>query len=73
MAVTDGRLGVNIATGGGLRQGPKGLELDPQQLGDKNHEPISLIKDLDAAATAADITSAFNVLLRELRRTKRMR
>ncbi len=70
----DGRLGTKLARSGGLTLGPDGLQLDTQAVGDKNHDPMPLIKDLDtASATAADVAAALNELLRELRRTKRMR
>ncbi len=69
----DGRLGAKLARSGGLRMGPDGLELDPIAVGEKNHDPMPLIKELDSGASAATIAEAFNNLLRELRRTKRMR
>lgn len=69
----DGRLGTKLARSGGLRMGPDGLELDPISVGEKNHEPMPLIKDLASGASTADVVTALNELLRELRRTKRMR
>lgn len=69
----DGRLGTKLARSGGLTLGPGGLQLDEQAVGDKNHDPMPLIKDLSSTASAADVAAAFNELLRELRRTKRMR
>ena len=68
-----GRQGVNLARTGGLTLGPDGLQLDSQAVGDKNHAPMALSKDVSSSATLADLISAYNELLSELRRTKRMR
>lgn len=70
----EGRLGTKLARSGGLKMGPDGLELDPIAVGDKNLAPIDGIAELNTGtATAAVVAAAFNSLLSELRRTKRMR
>lgn len=69
----EGRLGTKLARSGGLKMGPDGLELDSKFVGEKNHDPMPLIKELSTTPSAADVAAAFNELLRELRRTKRMR
>jgi len=70
---TDGRIGTAVSRSGGIRVGRDGLELDPQQLGDKNHDPMAMVKKLETTATTADLIEKFNDLIFELRRTKRMR
>jgi hypothetical protein len=69
----DGRLGTKLARSGGLKMGKDGLEVDPIVVGDKNHAPIDRIADLPSGSSASDVADAFNSLLAELRRTKRMR
>jgi hypothetical protein len=69
----DGRLEVRAAKGGGLSQTKQGLVVDPKAVGDKNHSPIERQADLVAAPGVAAISTAFNALLKELKRTGRMR
>lgn len=69
----NGRLGIKLARNSGLEMGRDGIKLSPQILGDKNHEMIVRQNDLASTATASQIVTAFNDLLSELRRTKRMR
>jgi len=70
--VVDGRMEVKAVRGGGLQMTRNGLALDPMSVGDKNHDPMSRVKD-PASTSAADVHATLIELLTELRRTKRMR
>jgi hypothetical protein len=70
----DGRMGIKAARGGGLVETKQGLMVDKSQVGEMNREPIAIQRDLDpTTATAAQIATALNALLKELRRTGNMR
>lgn len=70
----DGRLEVKAAPGGGLKMTRQGLVVDQAQVGERNYKPIAMQRELDTStATAAQLATAFNALLSELRRTGRMR
>lgn len=70
---TDGRLEVKAAPGGGIKISKQGLMVDPVDIGEKNRPPIERQSDLASGSTAAQIVTAFNALLSELRRTGNMR
>lgn len=69
----DGRLGVRVAKGSVLRMTPRGLDIDPQAIGERNRAQMNAIADAATGATTADLVSKVNELLAELRRTKRVR
>lgn len=70
----DGRLEVKAAPGGGLKMTRQGLVLDQAQVGERNRPPMERQSELDASsATAAEVAAAFNALLREMKRTGRVR
>ena len=70
---TDGRLDVRIAKGSALRMTRRGLDIDPQELGDKNHPQLKHIADVASGATLAETQSTLNEILAELRKTKNMK
>lgn len=67
-----GQLEVRLAPDGGLTQTRAGLVADKRSSSTSN-SPIERQSDLVSAPTAAQVSSAFNALLAELRRTGRMR
>jgi hypothetical protein len=69
----NGRLGVRVAKGSILRQTKRGLDIDPQAVGEKNRPQLAHITDIAAGSTLAETITTFNALLAELRRTKNMR
>lgn len=69
----DGRLGAQLARGGGLVMTRDGLKVDVGVVGDKNREMMKQVADLATGASAATIVTKVNELLDELRRTKRLR
>lgn len=69
----DGRMGTNVAPGGGLTLTSKGLVVDKAIVGDRNLPQMSHIRDLETTATAAEVLSKVNELLKELRRTGRVK
>jgi hypothetical protein len=71
--VKDGRMEVKAARNGGLKMTRQGLVIDQEQVGEKNLSPCNLVRDLDSGASAATIVEKVNELLKELRRTGRMR
>jgi hypothetical protein len=70
---TDGRLDVRIAKGSVLRMTRRGLDIDAQQLGEKNRAALQHMADVPTGSTLATLLTAHNELLAELRRTKNMR
>lgn len=68
---SDGRL--EVKAGAGLKQTRQGLVVDLEQVGEKNRDPIKRQSELSSSATTAQIVTAFNDLLSEMRRTGRMR
>jgi len=74
----DGRLGTKLARDSGLQMTRQGLKLDPIAVGDKNHTPINQLQavSLDGLTTAQSLVALqvkMNDLLKELKRTGRMR
>lgn len=73
----DGRQEVKTARGGGLKQTPHGLALDPQALGEKNLPKLSRIAEPISNATLATafatLRASYIELLDELRRNGYMR
>ncbi len=69
----NGRLGLRIAKGEkGLIETRQGIMLDPAAVGEKNRPQLNLQRDLASGATVAEVVTAFNALLAELKRTKNM-
>lgn len=73
----DGRMGVSVVRGGGLKETREGLMLDEMSLGDKNLEPIKRVREpVPGSSTSASIQILRDTLcelLNELKRTGRMR
>lgn len=69
----DGRLDLRVAKGSVLRMTRRGLDIDRENLGEKNRPQLDRIADVPTGSSTADLLAAFNTLLAELRRTKNMR
>ena len=65
----DGRMGTNVAPGGGLKLTPQGLVVDKGVVGEMNRPVMNHITDPAVGATAADLREKLVEILRELRRT----
>ena len=69
----DGRMGTNVAPGGGLKLTPQGLVVDKGVVGEMNRPEMNHIRDLDTTATVAEVLAKVNELLKEMRRTGRVK
>ena len=71
----EGRLETRVAKrGSGLIVTREGLKVDQEAVGEKNREAMTFQQDLTVSGiTAAEVATALNLLLAELRRTGNMR
>lgn len=69
----DGRLGARLARNSGLEETRQGLRINKAEVGEKNRPMLNTIRDPESGATAADLRVTMIELLREMRRTGRMR
>lgn len=72
LGVTDGRLEVRTASGGGLKQTREGLVVDQAQVGEKNRDPLKRIAP-PTTVSAQALHNWATALTAELKKTGRMR